>query len=461
MWLILGMLAIVNFSRVALASEDTAAPVCATSASAGGVIVDDNRTYTLQLSKPVVTVRHKIDVDDFEDRCINEVIIEMSAYEGCNLSLLFNADGGQELQLIEADFNADSFCPGWPDSLEGEYIWSRGRKEEVLLRVEPLLVPDRTARQSWVELDMSADDFQMSAGRVKLMLEGLSVSGTFLSEGTTEGVCPGTAKPATVAPDLAINSYLGLGVLSSDDDNDWTNPIVPLLDVRVHGSSQKIRPEFWLMASTQMRPNDAEIVYMDAIAFEGNPDPSFSALAWRNYIIKTYTGGRGPIGDTLFWRGGLGLRYESNPGMNDQFKETYKWSLDYTTTVQAGPYVGVGMRLAVGELTWVPSLVISRLMAADTSDGSIDDEEFEDWLDDDNAQNGTSFTNASFAQPLTEFAIDNHLSFGNFGGSFVLGVTRFEHSEFFEHYIKVYDWEVDDPDWEPFVMLTIGLVFGG
>jgi hypothetical protein len=440
-----------------LASDDSDASLCATSASASGIIVDNNRTYTLQVSKPVVTVRHKIDVDDFEDRCINEVIIEMSAYEGCNLSLLFNADGGQELQLIEAEFNADSFCPGWPDSLEGEYSWSHWRGDEVLLRAESLLVPDRTARQSCVELEMSADDFQMSAGRVKLMLEGLSVSGTFLSEGTTEGVCPGTAKPAPVASELAINSYLGLGVLSSNDDNDWTknNPIVPLLDVRVHGSSQKIRPEFWLIGTTQMRPNDAEISYFYDVFFAG-----IDEFGWRRNNIRTYLGGRGPIDDTLFWRGGLGLQYESNPGMYDQLKEAYKIIWYKTTTIQAGPYAGVGMRLAVGELIWMPSLVISRLMAAHTSDGWIDDEESEGELDDDNARDGTSFTPASFAQPLTEFAIDNHLSFGDFGGTFVLGATRFELSEKSEYDCELYGWVCDTP-WEPFVMLTIGMVYGG
>lgn len=77
-----------------------------------------------------VTVKHKRDVDPFEDGCIAEVTVRLER-EGCTLTARTDgspaeADPDGHLIVNTLAFSANSACPGFPDPTEGDYIARAG-----------------------------------------------------------------------------------------------------------------------------------------------------------------------------------------------------------------------------------------------------------------------------------------------------------------------------------------------
>ena len=183
---------------------DLARPTCPYDAQIVGTLGDTrtNQTIDLSVADANVWVTHKVDIDAVEDQCISEVEIRSKVMErGCEFSLLFQADGLRPgLHLSHAFLEADSFCPGWPDDMEGRYEWLLGW-DSPRLTLSQDKVNERTADRSCVNLQMSVDgEITLRSGsrKTQFSLDGMSVRGTFDSVGDTQTICPGTSQRVNV-----------------------------------------------------------------------------------------------------------------------------------------------------------------------------------------------------------------------------------------------------------------------
>lgn len=90
----------------------------------GGALETD--VSSVVFDRADVEIRHKRDVDPFEDGCVNEFRIELVAGAGCELTIhardLLTPQSRLWIDTIE--FSADSQCPNFPDANEGEYVAS-------------------------------------------------------------------------------------------------------------------------------------------------------------------------------------------------------------------------------------------------------------------------------------------------------------------------------------------------
>jgi hypothetical protein len=143
-----------------------------------------------------VFVRHKQDVDEFEDGCITEIEIYLTYGSGCTLHLIANDryvwQGG--LAIDDIIFTADSACPGFADANEGTYSGTSGMlKADILPDVKE--VPDYNVSESCVETELTIslqgtiareyDSAQLAINSTEIV-----ISGEYPSEGFTTGVCP-------------------------------------------------------------------------------------------------------------------------------------------------------------------------------------------------------------------------------------------------------------------------------
>ncbi len=71
-----------------------------------------------------VDIRHKRDVDEFEDGCVNDIFINLAAGDGCLLQVHAQSflTPQSRLMINEVGFMADSQCPNFPDADEGFYV---------------------------------------------------------------------------------------------------------------------------------------------------------------------------------------------------------------------------------------------------------------------------------------------------------------------------------------------------
>jgi len=163
-------------------------------------------TVTGQLANPVaavdyageaaqVDIVHKIDVDVAEDGCISSAAIVLDkGGQGCEISLYYATNSsGSALELLNAVFTADSFCPGWTDTDEGAYDYMVSQTGAVLNINSK--VPDRTAETSCfttsLQLAGSVTLERFEDGRqIAFDLSGITISGDFQSTGDAEATCP-------------------------------------------------------------------------------------------------------------------------------------------------------------------------------------------------------------------------------------------------------------------------------
>ena len=137
------------------------------------------------------TIEHKLDIDSVEDGCVAyaEFTVQMAGM-GCEFGLVYSVSDEGLMTLQDAHLNADSFCPGWLDTDEGNYLLVAGDPAFSFVS----RVPDRTAEQSCIG-DVVASfggtvELAAAGGTLEIDLSGLSFSGDFLSIGNTERFCP-------------------------------------------------------------------------------------------------------------------------------------------------------------------------------------------------------------------------------------------------------------------------------
>ncbi len=184
---------------------------------AGGTVVgrvtDTRRRLSVDLSsdlmKGQLSLEHTLDIDAHEDRCITGVTINVknAKHDGCHLELRYQASPYRHgLFLVGGFFDADSFCPGWDNAVEGRYIWT-GTSTVPELRLSKLAIDERTARTSCVDISALVSGDLMTGfhlGKSRLDFEGVLVQGSFQSRGSVTAVCKPKPTSAPVVQRVVV-----------------------------------------------------------------------------------------------------------------------------------------------------------------------------------------------------------------------------------------------------------------
>jgi hypothetical protein len=143
-------------------------------------------TLTIQL-------RHKLDVDEWEDGCISSYAIDFSkAGTGCRFHLEMSTSANHALAATAATLEADSFCPGWSDEDEGEYLL----QSSTLALCSNAEVADTMAQSACipnVTLGFTGMLFLVRSGDgkpISVDLSALTLHGDVQSAGDAELPCP-------------------------------------------------------------------------------------------------------------------------------------------------------------------------------------------------------------------------------------------------------------------------------
>ena len=88
----------------------------------GGALETD--VSSVVFDRAEIELHHKRDVDEFEDGCVNDVLIKLAAGDGCVLQVYARdlLTPQSRLMVVDVEFTADSQCPNFPDSNEGQYF---------------------------------------------------------------------------------------------------------------------------------------------------------------------------------------------------------------------------------------------------------------------------------------------------------------------------------------------------
>lgn len=179
--------------------DDDGGPVDACDANAGLQVTGALKTNVANVvfTRVSAEIRHKRDVDEFEDGCVNFVRFVLGSGDGCELVVeahsVFTPQA--RLKIQELRFSADSQCPDFPDTAEGLYtVGSTGLVADGSGISGEFEVPDKNSPTSCI------------AGEYHLFLAGpLEGGSNNLSVNPTELVISG-AFPST-AHDSACPSF--------------------------------------------------------------------------------------------------------------------------------------------------------------------------------------------------------------------------------------------------------------
>ena len=165
-----------------------------------------NNVADIDFTDEEVTIQlhHKLDIDEWEDGCISKYVMEFSKMGlGCNFHLEMSTGADKAMSATKAILKADSFCPGWSDADEGEYVLESSTLtfcstveiadymtesaciSDVMLEFGGLLYLVRTTDGKGLEVDLS----------------DLQVVGDMTSSGDTELVCPEPCGGKECGPD--------------------------------------------------------------------------------------------------------------------------------------------------------------------------------------------------------------------------------------------------------------------
>ncbi len=177
--------------------DDDGASDCSPASTATGSFTLDLLSFDVDESTDeglTIGLTHKIDIDLFEAGCIAgaDVVIRHEN-QGCELRVGLRSDGS-ELVLDTLVFEADSFCPQFPDSVEGSWVLQDGGD------VEASGLPGRLDLDTGTEETFCLDDATLRVrGDGVLALAGdgserpfaidIRVDGDLLSTGSTEATC--------------------------------------------------------------------------------------------------------------------------------------------------------------------------------------------------------------------------------------------------------------------------------
>lgn len=156
----------------------------------------ENGVADVSFDTAAIDLDHKMDVDAFEDGCVTRVEAHLTRGTGCQLDVVaagrYTADGGLVVQSVR--FAADSFCPGFADEDEGEYVGGDGLDVGVIVP-GVTAVPGRTVAESCVAttflIRLKGNLARVSDGQeLAVAATEIAVGGEFVSAGDTESTCP-------------------------------------------------------------------------------------------------------------------------------------------------------------------------------------------------------------------------------------------------------------------------------
>jgi hypothetical protein len=142
------------------------------------------------------SIKHKRDVDEWEDGCISEVEFVLKQGVGCSLEVVGSEVIGVDslLEITQVSFMATSLCPGFPDNAEGSYI-NIGGLSQAGFELGIVEVPGDDVAESCFNATFKV---LLSGGLVhedtgmELVIEptAIEVGGDFLSMGSYDLSCP-------------------------------------------------------------------------------------------------------------------------------------------------------------------------------------------------------------------------------------------------------------------------------
>ena len=240
--------------------------VCVHECAAESPVVDgwvNNNVSDIDFTGELVDVQlfHKLDIDEWEDGCISKYVISMSKLGlGCEFSIQMETDKDGHLSVTSAVLMADSFCPGWSDSDEGEYQLKSStlvvcsNVEVTAYMVESTCIPSVTVGFSGLlTLERTGD------GKVlEVDLSELQVVGDMISTGDTELTCPsdpcagkqcgedecgascGTCQPdQTCGPSwTCLDNYCPVPVVIIEEGEE----VPPQTTIHLHGDQSQLSP---------------------------------------------------------------------------------------------------------------------------------------------------------------------------------------------------------------------------
>jgi hypothetical protein len=219
------LMALFSVSACSGAGSPTDQSDCSEPATVNGTLSNAIGTIDFTGAEWSVSVSHKLDVDDFEDRCIAHLEATLTVMgQGCRLHMVFGVEEGRSaLRLNEAVLRADSFCSGWSDDNEGDYIYLGEGTVSAWL---PPKVPDAVAQTSCFFADIAFEDqatLERADGQSLFAnFSQLALSGDFLSTGDTGLQCPELPTSNEPRPGPDTSSPPG-----TTEDAGTGGPIVP------------------------------------------------------------------------------------------------------------------------------------------------------------------------------------------------------------------------------------------
>jgi hypothetical protein len=217
------------------APDEVEALECKPGVQVRGSVQSSDGAYELDLSRLAVnaSMTHKVDIDSFEDRCINTVTLLLEDEPGCVVELTLSADGGSKtLKLSKARFQADSYCQNWPDDLEGTYRMTKGGR----FNVSPMLIDERTVDRACTEHVVEGQFSLLRPGSERKILNvSIEASGLFSSLGSVDNnyVCPGIVEERQIGLEMFVGAGGTIlpGVGESSDKWEYDSPLLGNLDL--------------------------------------------------------------------------------------------------------------------------------------------------------------------------------------------------------------------------------------
>jgi hypothetical protein len=96
------------------------------------------------------SVRHKQDIDEFEDGCLNDLYFTFGYGTGCSLAIFADTcvDRQGRMKVTGVEFSADSQCPNFRDFIEGTYTGSQADVTGSWVTMRSPRIPDRNVATS-------------------------------------------------------------------------------------------------------------------------------------------------------------------------------------------------------------------------------------------------------------------------------------------------------------------------
>ena len=144
---------------------------------------------------PTILAKHKLDIDEVEDGCFSGLDATFDLGVGhCEITVSFDSVVGGFGGIVGIQFNADSFCPAFPDDTEGLFVSQPGYFPFMYAGIQN--INDRSAEASCLPLsEISFPDQEIrltnTAASTSIMvnLGNLEATGVLRSVGDPSGIC--------------------------------------------------------------------------------------------------------------------------------------------------------------------------------------------------------------------------------------------------------------------------------